>query len=208
MNKFSDSDIHMLFPVPIGKTTLFVGDEMNEKLFSYLSTVEWTPNEGNVNTKNNYLLDLPQFEDLKNILETKINDYFHYVYKPSTDCSLFITQSWINKTMVNEYHHKHQHPNSFLSGVLYLASDMNTDRVEFFDERIFRQLDVETKDYTILNSKSWWFPVNTNDLLFFPSWLPHMVKTKEGNSIRLSLAFNTFLKGVWGDNNSLTEMKL
>ena len=42
----------------------------------------------------------------------------------------------------------------------------------------------------------------------FPSSTTHMVMTKNGENTRTSLAFNTFLKGTWGNNDALTEMKL
>jgi hypothetical protein len=42
----------------------------------------------------------------------------------------------------------------------------------------------------------------------FPSSTTHQVDVKKGKNTRISLAFNTFIKGTLGDNFSLTELKL
>jgi len=42
----------------------------------------------------------------------------------------------------------------------------------------------------------------------FPSNLTHMVETVQTEDTRISIAFNTFLEGVVGDNKTLTELLL
>jgi hypothetical protein len=37
----------------------------------------------------------------------------------------YITQSWLNYTETNQYHHKHEHPNSLVSGVFYVNDMKN-----------------------------------------------------------------------------------
>ena len=48
--------------------------------------------------------------------------------------------------------------------------------------------------------------VGTNDLVLFPSNLVHMVEKVVGKE-RISLSFNTFLKGI-GENKELTGLHL
>jgi hypothetical protein len=43
---------------------------------------------------------------------------------------------------------------------------------------------------------TWFFPVETGNLFMFPSSTTHQVETKQGNNTRISLAFNTFYKGM------------
>ena len=202
------TNIFALFPTSIGKVEL--GREFTKKELKLLKPHddEMRPNEGNRSSKNNYILDLPELKKLKNDLETKVNDYFQFVWRPKTDCSLYITQSWLNYTTAGQYHHKHAHPNSFVSSVLYIDADEENDRIQFFSDKGYQQLTVETDDFTIFNSSSWWLSVKTYDLMMFPSSTTHMVMTKNGENTRTSLAFNTFLKGTWGNNDALTEMKL
>ena len=42
----------------------------------------------------------------------------------------------------------------------------------------------------------------------FPSSTTHQVDLKKGNNTRISLAFNTFVKGTLGKNSGLTELKI
>lgn len=204
----TENNIINLFPTPVSRDSL--GRELTKKELKLLkpSDDEMRPNEGNRSSKNNYILDLPELKKLKNELEIKVNEYFQFVWRPKTDCSLYITQSWLNYTSAGQFHHRHEHPNSFISSVFYIDADEENDRIQFFDSKGYKQLSVESSEFTIFNSSSWWLSVKTNDIMMFPSSLTHMVTTKNGNNTRTSLAYNTFLKGVWGDNDSLTEMKL
>jgi hypothetical protein len=62
--------------------------------------------------------------------------------------------------------------------------------------------------YNLYNSSSWFFPVETNNLILFPSNLEHFVTTKNDTSERISLAFNVFVKGTLGMKKNLTYLKL
>jgi uncharacterized protein (TIGR02466 family) len=119
----------------------------------------------------------------------------------------FITQSWLNYTEPGQSHPKHAHPNSVISGVMYINADENTDKIFFFRE-MYQQIRPAIRECNIFNSESWNFPVKTSRLVLFPSHLFHMVETKEGDNTRVSLAFNTFLKGVIGDEDDLAELRL
>jgi hypothetical protein len=51
-------------------------------------------------------------------------------------------------------------------------------------------------------------PVTKGLLIMFPSRLEHLVLLKKNDNQRISLAFNTFLKGKLGENKSLNELIL
>ena len=51
-------------------------------------------------------------------------------------------------------------------------------------------------------------PVTTGLLVMFPSRLEHSVLNKKENNQRISLAFNTFIKGDIGDQKGLTHLIL
>ena len=54
-----------------------------------------------------------------------------------------------------------------------------------------------------------WYMVvclETGQLVMFPSSTIHQVETKKGTNTRVSLAFNTFYKGIIGSNSNLTEL--
>ena len=63
-----------------------------------------------------------------------MQDYFNKVLC-AKNVKPYITQSWLNYTRANQFHHRHEHPNSFVSGVLYINADKATDRINFYNKR-------------------------------------------------------------------------
>ena len=135
---------------------------------------------------------------------------FTKIISPKENVKLYITQSWLNYTEPNQFHHRHEHPNLFVFGVFYFDSDKDNDMIKFFHPQKYVPIwvDVEQNKYNIYNSTSWWFPVETGQLIMFPSSTTHQVDVKKGNNTRISLAFNTFYKGTLGTNGTLTELIL
>jgi uncharacterized protein (TIGR02466 family) len=168
---------------------------------------ETVGNVGNKTSKNNYVLDAEELKDLKEILSFKLNEYFRIIINPKTDCKLYITQSWINYTDSGGYHHKHYHPNSYLSGIVYLNADKLQDKV-FFKKPAREFFNIEPKNYNLSNSETWFFTTGTKDVIIFPSSLEHYVESTSTEQTRISMSFNTFITGNIGNNLSLTELKL
>lgn len=203
--------IHSLFPTPVYYTKMDRGFTKQELNFVNEQKKHCSKNEGNINTKDNYILNRKQFKNLHKMLSIECNKYLEKIICPKNkDLELYITQSWLNYTENNQYHHRHEHPNSYVSGVLYINSDIKTDSIKFFHNNTYIPIspDIDKKRWNHFNSRSWWFSVDTGTLVMFPSSTTHQVDVKEGNNTRISLAFNTFIKGTLGDNFSLTELKL
>jgi hypothetical protein len=89
---------------------------------------------GNITSNDNYVLNEKPFLNLKNELDLKVKEYFDKIICPSNKVKPYITQSWLNYTKRNQYHHKHQHPNSLVSGVFYINADEKLDKIKFFKE--------------------------------------------------------------------------
>jgi len=204
----NDSEIAGIFPIPVAITKLDRELTETERKLMTVSDEDMTQNVGNKYSKNNYILNQEGLAQFKNDLEAKINDYFRFVWQPNTDVSLYITQSWLNYTKDSEYHHHHNHPNSFVSGVFYVEVDESSDHIVFHDSRPQDVLQVSTSTFNPYNCKTFYNGVINSQLVLFPSWLNHSVDQKQKNNRRTSLAFNTFFKGTLGDNSCLTELKL
>jgi uncharacterized protein (TIGR02466 family) len=203
-----EADIHGIFPTPIYISKL--NRELNKEEVSFIETTKETnchKNEGNITSDNNYILNEKPFANIKKELDLKVQDYFNKVVSPANNITPYITQSWLNYTETNQYHHKHQHPNSLVSGVFYINCHEEHDKIKFFNDK-YQTIKPEIKDWNIWNSETWWFSVKTRDVILFPSSLTHMVETKQGDNTRISLAFNVFIKGTFGNNKSLTELTL
>jgi uncharacterized protein (TIGR02466 family) len=202
-----EATINSIFPTPIYISKLNRELTNKELLFIDNTKLDVYKNEGNTTSTDNYILNKEEFKDLKIDLHLKVQDYFDKIISPANNITPYITQSWLNYTETNQYHHKHQHPNSLVSGVFYINCDEKFDKIKFFNEN-YKTIKPEIKEWNIWNSESWWFPVKTGSVILFPSSLTHMVETKEGTNTRISLAFNVFIKGTLGNNKSLTELIL
>ena len=203
-----ESTINGIFPTPIYISS--IDRELNQKELSFINKTKLDvfKNEGNTSSNDNYILNNKAFKNLKELLDLKVEDYFNKVIAPSNTITPYITQSWLNYTETNQYHHKHQHPNSLVSGVFYINCNEQFDKIIFYKKDIYQTIKPEIKEWNLWNSESWWFSVKTRDLIMFPSSLTHMVETKKGTNTRISLAFNVFIKGKFGNNKELTELIL
>ena len=197
--------IHNLFPIPVGRYEL--GRDLTSKELSFLKNQETRPNMGNVTSANKTLLKSKELTQLRDFIETKVSDYFTEVYNPKHKVNLKITQSWTNYTEQGQYHHKHEHPNSFVSGVFYVQSDKVKDKIYFYRNG-YQQIKLPPNEWNVWNSDSWWFDVGTCDLILFPSSLTHMVETVDHEQTRISLSFNTFPIGNVGEEMDLTGLQL
>jgi uncharacterized protein (TIGR02466 family) len=202
-----ETTINGIFPTPIYISK--INRELTIKELSFIDKIKLDTfnNEGNTTSNDNYILNNKAFKNLKEELDLKIQDYFDKVILPSDNITPYVTQSWLNYTETNQYHHKHAHPNSLVSGVFYINCHEEHDKIKFFNDK-YKTIKLEIKEYNIWNSESWWFSVKTGDVILFPSSLTHMVESKQGDNTRISLAFNVFIKGTVGNNKNLSELHL
>ncbi len=183
--------------------------------FEALKQVELKNNVGNSSSKESYILNKPEYIDLKKELEALLNEHLLTVYNPkgAEDLELYITQSWVNHTKKNEFHHRHTHANSVLSGVVYLDIDKKVDNITFFTNNPNNPdtlLKLVPAEYTIYNSTAWTIKeLSVGDVIIFPSTLSHGVDERgSAETKRISLAFNSFIKGTVGQYTDYTELVL
>ena len=203
-----ESIIQNLFPIPIYMSNIDRTFTKQELQFVDNQKNKCSKNSGNINTKDNYILNRKEFKNIKKFLDECCKDYLEKIISPKNNIELYITQSWLNYTEENQYHHTHVHPNSVVSGVLYFDCDKENDKIKFTNPVGYQQIKPEVKDFNIWNSETWWFALETGQLVMFPSSTTHQVETKKGTNTRISLAFNTFYKGTIGSNSNLTELIL
>jgi len=197
--------INNLFPTPVAFFKF--GRDLTELEMEFIKYQERYPNEGNITSKDRKILKNKELTELRGFIEDSMIEYFKNIHAPKYDVSLYITQSWANYTEKGQYHHKHAHPNSIVSGVFYPQADSSVDKIYFYKDG-YERIKFPASEYNFYNSDSWWFEVGAGDLILFPSHLMHMVQTKEDDATRISIAFNTFVKGYIGSDESLTGLNL
>lgn len=191
-----------LFPIPVFQNKINFNLDI-DKLVQQLS---FSDNEGGNSFSNQqYILNIDELSELKKLIKESLQSYRDNVINPEKKLQIYITNSWLNISKQGNKHHKHSHVNSLISGVYYVKTGSN-DSITFYHNR-YDQIKIYPKEYNIFNSDSWTIPVSSGDLLLFPSYLDHGV-TSCHNDIRISLAFNTFIRGSIGNSSSSTHLEL
>jgi len=205
-------EIYGLFPTPVYSTER--DSNLNPKEEEKIRKIVDDPAKRGINTHNSsslnkYILNMSELKNIKQFCEEHIKIYVKEVIKPKTEIDCYITQSWLSITKPGESHHGHNHTNSIISGVFYIAT-VEEDNIFFYSPNVFTKgITILSLEYTEWNSLSWSIPVNNNNLILFPSWLEHEVKVNEkATTDRISLSFNTFVRGTLGDREEATELIL
>lgn len=164
-----------------------------------LSEIEWFERQvshkimeqnvsGNRTSVNSHVLETTE---LKDVIQKYINEYSIKVL--GEEPKLHITASWLNSNPPGSHHHKHPHPNSKISGCLYLNVSDDTGKFNIYKPEALSDYLTDTKiEYNKYNYEYVWFAPKRFDLYLFPSYLQHSVDTNTSNMNRVSLAFNTF----------------
>ena len=205
-----NNTLHAIFPTSVyvvnrdsnlsSKEEIEIGEIVKEGMYR---------NSGN-STSNNAYIFYGKLGKIKQFCEQQIKIYVNETINPKEELDFYITQSWLNITKPGEYHHEHSHANSIISGVFYISTEED-DKFAVADPnfKIKDILKFEPKMFNMWNSNNWIFPVNNNELILFPSWLAHAVHPNiKATRDRISISFNTFVRGTLGNRGSLSELIL
>jgi uncharacterized protein (TIGR02466 family) len=199
--------IHALFAIPVLEITeryKLNGEELN-----YLTTCKMKSNVRNDISERTNILDDEKMKNIKNYIEQGIKYYIETILCPeNNDIEIYITESWCNFTSKGQSHHLHAHPNSILSGCLYVDVDKE-DKIHFYNYTTYNRINIEVdkRKYNKFNSSSWWLPVENGELIIFDSSLSHSVEEITTDHTRISISFNTFIKGEIGIHTTLLNLK-
>jgi len=198
-----------IFPTPIYIENINRELTAKEKNFFLKIKEKDFPNTGNTTSIDNYILENKELTNLKKDLLQSLNNYYEKIICPRHEIKPYITQSWLNWTKKQQFHHQHNHPNSIISGVFYVDIDEKVDTIDFFKtDYINIKIEPDLKKTNMLNSNNVKLNLKKGMIILFPSHLSHAVSQKQDDNLRTSLAFNTFANGIFGENRELTELKL
>ena len=113
---------------------------------------------------------------------------------------------WLNSKPTGINHPPHNHTNTFISGVLYLDGEEKT----YPSLKLLRpyQLPIVplVDKFNEINSNVIELLTAKDEVIFFPSYLLHFVDTNLNEKPRISIAFDTLLRGKYGEirENGLT----
>lgn len=200
--------IYPLFPYPLmvcGKKYEFTGSEKK-----YISELEMVDNSGNLMSKNDKVLDSKELSNLKLFIDEQIFNFKKNLLKIKDENEIYITQSWVNNSNPGQFHPKHKHPNSIISGVVFLDDNANENLppIRFHRTLEMFALDFRFDDLNEFNASAREFDPAQGILMLFPSLLEHDVEKNTSDRMRTSISFNTYVRGVVGGREQLTEISV
>jgi uncharacterized protein (TIGR02466 family) len=192
------------FPTPVLLSEKY---QFSEHELELLRTGPWKANrQGNKTSSSSAVLEDSGLQALKEFIKEQLSIYLHEVIGLSEDARFRITQSWTNLNPTGTSHHMHKHPNSIVSGVLFVEGE-SCPLTLVRDSGIFGSFSFRFKKGKSSLER---LKIENEEgrLILFPSALRHEVEANSSAKLRYSLAFNTFFTGECGNKNKLTYLKV
>jgi uncharacterized protein (TIGR02466 family) len=209
----TNAELHtmILFGTPVFLYEEYAGsaevhDTTNEQVDMVLNR------DQNFSSKETNILNLDSYKEIKNRINNGLTEYVRNVLHIDNKHEFYITQSWLNVNPPGTSHHRHNHSNSIISGVYYIDT-AESGSITFLTQNTSNitnnpTLSIDVTKYTPANSNSWQVPVKNNHIIYFPSTILHEVSPNASDRNRVSLAFNCFVKGSFGNKINLNELHL
>lgn len=159
-----------------------------------VENTQWLKNHDNMVSVDNHWLESIKDKKLYSLIQHHVKQYFYGLMQATDKISISITESWLNNTAPGEQHHRHRHSNSIISGVYYFAVSPDSGNL-IFSKTDYQAIEFGILNSNIYNSKHWILTPKKHTLILFPSALEHKVTKNLSDQNRISLSFNTFIKG-------------
>jgi uncharacterized protein (TIGR02466 family) len=185
------------FPTQIGYLNTGKRPRKEVKIITNLPLMK---NHGNSASLEDFVLDLPELKDLKELLLLIVQDFAENAL--DIDCKLGMTQSWMNVSKPGESHHPHSHANSLISAVWFPVGEGPLEPIWFYNPRT-TQIEVTRKEQLqMANTSVINYIPKRNDIIVFPSYLRHSVSPNQNSYDRYSVSFNTWSTEGMGNRNA------
>ncbi len=176
---------------------------------AFLTALSYVDNVGNRMSSDTRVLDAPELAGLRSFVSDQLAIYKQRLLRMRDGNEIYLTQSWANVSTRGQFHPKHKHPNSIISGVIYVSEDPGGEQppIRFHRTTELFPLQLLYDDLNEFNADCREFPVETGRLILFPSLVEHDVLPNSSDGDRISLSFNTFVKGAVGGDSQLTALQ-
>jgi uncharacterized protein (TIGR02466 family) len=143
----------------------------------------------------------PFFKSLIDKIKISVKFIAEHWYKAKKGYKVDVVSLWVNSNESNQYHAPHNHTNTFMSGVIML--DGVVDKNDYPSLRFLRPyanpIMPQVEKFNELNSNVLHFKCEKDCAAFFPSYLYHFVGVNKNKKPRISIAFDTVLRGKYGE---------
>lgn len=199
-----------LFSIPVYKNNDYKLNEKEIEVINHVCAFSKVNTGKNLTSHERYLFDgYEVLKPFKEYCQKQVNHYAHEILKLDKKQEFYITQSWGNLNYPGTFHHGHIHLNSMISAVYFVnggSSPIVFQRA--LSNYLFPLFELNKNEFNVYNSDSWEMENEEGSLLLFPSSLKHFVPENKNNFNRISISFNTFIRGHIGKSEEATELKL
>ena len=193
-----------LFPSPVHIFDTDGFDEFKNNLIDYSYKLREEDSKGfNISNRHGWQsrgFDLTDMNDLLHGTILQGLSSFPSI-KNSTEMR---ASAWININSPGAYNIPHSHPNSHLSGIMWIKVPKDSGNI-VFDNPSGHQAYTEINSYTqefkdqFFIHHCYWLPPIEGRMIIFPSHLQHGVNENNSNDDRISISFNvTFTNSTQG----------
>jgi uncharacterized protein (TIGR02466 family) len=191
-----------LFFTPVYGFNLNLGEEMiadliQESLNLYQAqgiSAEYKSTRQAFQSKED-ILNNPKFKLLFEKILLIFRQSVCHDYDISTEnrAKFYLKRAWLNVNPKGGYNVVHNHPNAFYSGVYYLKTAKNAGEIVFVNPVAAQGLITPHEmisQYNLYTSDQHSYLPETDQILFFPSYLGHYVNPNHSEAERICIAFN------------------
>lgn len=142
------------------------------------------------------LQTLPEMQELVSVVMREAGEILD-IYAVKRD-SHYITNMWANITHPNRRHSMHIHPNSLLSGLVYIKVPKHCGQTIFASPRqLAKNLEPTYLAKNEFNADIFSLPPEKGRMLLWPSHVPHAVEEGAADEAedRIVVAFNVMIRG-------------
>ena len=192
-----------LFPTPLYLTNIGVDYDIP---LDILFKLDQRDSGGGISVDQEYLL---KTKSLKKSIDKEIEIYLRKYLRLKTTVGLKHQCSWVLLHKKGDFTPKHYHQNSWLSGIYYHKTPLNSGDVCFsVSSPNFGWTTSQMNPYTEIeehnpyNSGMFIVKPKEGDLFLFPSHLEHSSGVNASDYDRCLVSFNYTLHGTWGQPTS------
>ena len=204
----TDFSLLTLFPVPVYISKIEISEQTKQQVKQ--QHFKEIGSKNGFMTATTDMLGNSEFAELRKLIDSHVQDYVKNIYAPEDGIEFFLTTSWAMLHRPGNWSHTHTHANAIVSGILYLTTDAKSGDLLFTNAHnnlAPKLLTINKKSYNPYNTEFWHITPEDNQIVIFPSNLPHSVNRNESDIDRYCIAFNYFIRGTLGHHEGLLNIR-
>ena len=187
-----------LFPSPVHIFDIDEFDKLQDNLIDHVYKLKkQDPNGHIISNRNGWQSKGFDLNFDGGIIHTTILEVLKsfFFIKSTTN---MLTSAWVNINCPGAYNVRHSHPETHLSGVIWIKCPKDSGKIEFINptaHQSYTEIEAYIDKFKETNFvyQSYWFNPTEGRMMIFPSHLEHEVTQNKSNEDRISISFNVTL---------------